>query len=121
MTDCHANCFNAATCAELETTFCSPNDVATTLLTCLDNCNPQFTCANGETIDGNWQCDGEADCSDGSDEAGCPASTTFACQDGNGTVPSSWQCDGEPDCSDGSDEVGCPAQPQQAELVCPNA
>ncbi len=121
ITDCHADCFAAAACAELETTLCGPDDVQTTVATCLDGCAPQFTCTSGETIDANWQCDGMDDCADGSDEAGCPEPATFACQDGNETVPLSWQCDGYPDCSDGSDEIGCPARPQEAQLVCPSA
>jgi low density lipoprotein-related protein 2 len=64
-------------------------------------------------VPASWQCDGEADCTNGSDEAGCPAD--FACANGN-SVPIRWQCDGDNDCGDGSDEAGCP---EQAELICP--
>ncbi len=34
---------------------------------------PEFTCADGNTVPGDWVCDGEPDCDDASDEADCPA------------------------------------------------
>jgi hypothetical protein len=63
-----------------------------------------------------WQCDGQADCLDGSDENAtlCNPSTTskpcdqslmFTCQSGQ-CIPHRWVCDGTPECSDGSDEKG---------------
>ncbi|XP_043574439.1 very low-density lipoprotein receptor [Chiloscyllium plagiosum] len=67
----------------------------------------QFQCRNGRCIPSVWKCDGDEDCSDGSDEASCAKKTCgasdFVCHDGH-CVPSRWQCDGDADCEDGSDE-----------------
>lgn len=37
----------------------------------IESCFPSFTCADGDTIDASWECDGDMDCADGSDEASC--------------------------------------------------
>ncbi|KFQ33228.1 Low-density lipoprotein receptor-related protein 2, partial [Merops nubicus] len=71
-------------------------------------------------------CDGESDCADGSDEAGCqPApcqSQEYQC--GLGTcLNASLLCDGRPDCADGSDEGGncsVPCQRSCAHLCYPS-
>jgi low density lipoprotein receptor-related protein 5/6 len=77
-------------------------------------CKPaEFTCTSGSPacIPLQWRCDGQAECSDHSDEIGCPecGSKQFKCRNGdcvNGTLV----CDGVKQCQDGSDEQNCCAK-----------
>ncbi len=74
-------------------------------------CPNVFMCMNGTKIPDDFKCDGQLDCCEGepecrdmSDEAGCP---TFMCGSGE-TIPEKLKCDGGPDCMDESDEKDCP-------------
>ncbi|XP_032148954.1 low-density lipoprotein receptor-related protein 2 isoform X4 [Sapajus apella] len=91
-----------------------PDDFRTLQLSgstyCLPMCSStQFLCANNEKcIPIWWKCDGQKDCSDGSDEPTlCPQRFCrvgqFQCNDGNCTSPQSL-CNAHQNCPDGSDE-----------------
>ncbi|WP_257264048.1 hypothetical protein [Endozoicomonas sp. ONNA2] len=68
-------------------------------------------CDNGECYYAEHQCDGDNDCSDGSDEnctqADCDRLEGHSHFCNDRCVDDDWVCDGEEDCGDGSDEKNC--------------
>jgi len=142
--DCLAGCFESTECSTLKNVLCgtavAADSMAFGLITCANDCFEAhgFHCADGSSaIDPTWECDGEADCDDASDELECEALPCgdgqsylpvaycdsvpdcangvdeptdcgqFRCDDGT-TVPLGYTCDTEADCADGSDEADCP-------------
>ncbi|KAM4611104.1 basement membrane-specific heparan sulfate proteoglycan core protein [Polymixia lowei] len=74
----------------------------------------QATCQSGECIPRDYLCDGERDCSDGSDEFRCGTPSPcepneFKCRNGRCALKL-WRCDGDNDCEDNSDETDCPTK-----------
>lgn len=96
---------------------------STTETNCSDD---KFRCKSGRCIPKHWQCDGENDCPDGSDEdsekcltKSCP-SNEVVCQTGDRCIPQKWVCDREQDCPDGSDEKDCNETCRSDEFTCAN-
>uniref|UniRef100_A0A673C7V2 Heparan sulfate proteoglycan 2 n=1 Tax=Sphaeramia orbicularis TaxID=375764 RepID=A0A673C7V2_9TELE len=75
---------------------------------------PSVTPTSGECIPRDYVCDGQRDCSDGSDEFRCGTPSPcepneFKCKNGRCALKL-WRCDGDNDCEDNSDEIDCPTK-----------
>ncbi|XP_039201140.1 low-density lipoprotein receptor-related protein 2-like [Crotalus tigris] len=92
----------------LHSTFTTKATVVTSLV-----CGwAELRCKNGkECVPHEYICDGDKDCSDGTDEEDCSLFCNnpgiFQCHNGHRCINEKYQCDGIQHCPDGSDESGC--------------
>ncbi|XP_028932415.1 atrial natriuretic peptide-converting enzyme isoform X2 [Ornithorhynchus anatinus] len=88
----------------------------------VQECSPKhFQCRSGRCVLEARRCDGQADCTDGSDEedCGCSVRGLWECPASKLCIQPTVVCDGFPDCPDQMDERNC-SWCQEDELECAN-
>jgi len=95
---CETQCSLGLACGDLTAIHCGDSSLSSSYEACYDDCT-NFTCKDGATIASWEECDGYEDCSDGSDESGCPTVSDdpeFQCDQsppsGTGGVTSGSSC-----------------------------
>eukprot|EP00057_Strongylocentrotus_purpuratus_P026763 XP_011681237.1 PREDICTED: serine protease 30 [Strongylocentrotus purpuratus] len=81
----------------------------------------QFECTDSTCIPGWLTCNGNDDCSDGSDEQNCPTcpGRYYRCAD-HRCISLDMLCDGTPNCANNEDEENCEPTCSPTEFTCPD-
>ncbi|KAI8430576.1 hypothetical protein MSG28_000798 [Choristoneura fumiferana] len=84
----------------------------------------EYKCSSGQCVRAEAQCNGTAECLDGSDESGCPCKRDeLSCRDGP-CINVALRCNGQKNCPHGEDELNCappspsPSPSRSMRLTC---
>jgi hypothetical protein len=111
---CEQTCVTKMSCEDASVYYCGDGSADGGFAPCFQACLLEAgwtACADGNgAYPAAWACDGNPDCDDNTDEAGCgdsPANEA-SCGDAAGSkYPVHYRCDGVPDCPNNADEEGC--------------